>query len=213
MKNLIYIFFLFTNLWLSAQDNVKIQIIDSTKIKAKSVFGIDTFGTLYYATANNTFNKKMDEVEEEVEKEEGDGNIMFGNPISRLDGNQIVINSERLILSAKTKELILYGKGKFGLSTDNEFTINSVKRMVMVTATHYSVVSPTIHLGAYITRRHPVLKGNNTTAWLAGLCDWLSRHTHHDPYITTSKPAQQGQLAGLRARLPTLLSTRVFIDG
>ncbi|WP_369992524.1 hypothetical protein [Winogradskyella sp.] len=58
MKNLIYIFFLFTNLWLSAQDNVKIQIIDSTKIKAKSVFGIDTFGTLYYATANNTFNKK-----------------------------------------------------------------------------------------------------------------------------------------------------------
>lgn len=162
---------------------------------------------------DNTFNKKMDEVEEEVEKEEGDGNIMFGNPISRLDGNQIVINSERLILSAKTKELILYGKGKFGLSTDNEFTINSVKRMVMVTATHYSVVSPTIHLGAYITRRHPVLKGNNTTAWLAGLCDWLSRHTHHDPYITTSKPAQQGQLAGLRARLPTLLSTRVFIDG
>ena len=57
------------------------------------------------------------------------------------------------------------------------------------------------------------LKGNNTTAWLASLCDWLSRHTHHDPYITTSKPVQQGQLAGLRARLPTLLSTRVFIDG
>lgn len=161
---------------------------------------------------DNTFNKKMNEVEEEIENED-EGNIMFGSPISRLDGNQIVINSERLILSAKTKELILYGKGKFGLSTDNEFTVNSVNRMVMVTATHFSVVSPTIHLGAYITRRHPVLKGNNTTAWLASLCDWLSRHTHHDPYITTSKPVQQGQLAGLRARLPTLLSTRVFIDG
>jgi hypothetical protein len=161
---------------------------------------------------DDTFNKKMNEVEEEIENED-EGNIMFGSAISRLDGNQIVINSERLILSAKTKELILYGKGKFGLSTDNEFTVNSVKRMVMVTATHYSVVSPTIHLGAYITRRHPVLKGNNTTAWLASLCDWLARHTHHDPYITTSKPVQQGQLAGLRARLPTLLSTRVFIDG
>ena len=58
---------------------------------------------------------------------------MFGNPISRLDGNQIIINSERLILSAKTKELILYGKGKFGLSTDNEFTINAVQRLVTVT--------------------------------------------------------------------------------
>ena len=155
----------------------------------------------------------MDKVEDAVEKEEGDGNIMFGNPISRLDGNQIVINSERLILSAKTKELILYGKGKFGLSTDNEFTINAVKRLVTVTATHTSMVSPTIHLGEYLTFRHPVLKGDVAVAWLSGLCGWLSGHIHNDPYITTSKPAQQGQLAGLRARLPTLLSTRVFIAG
>ena len=50
-------------------------------------------------------------------------------------------------------------------------------------------------------------------SWLSGLCGWLSGHVHNDPYITTSKPAQQGQLAGLRARLPTLLSTRVFIAG
>ena len=161
----------------------------------------------------NNFNKNMDKVEEEVEKEAGNGNVMFGNPISRLDGNQIIINSERLILSAKTKELILYGKGKFGLSTDNEFTINAVQRLVTVTATHTSMVSPTIHLGEYLTFRHPVLKGDVTVSWLSGLCGWLSGHVHNDPYITTSKPAQQGQLAGLRARLPTLLSTRVFIAG
>ncbi|WP_299525729.1 hypothetical protein [Winogradskyella sp.] len=31
---------------------------DSTLLKAKDIFGIDTFGTLYYSTDDNTFNKK-----------------------------------------------------------------------------------------------------------------------------------------------------------
>jgi len=57
MKHLIYFLFLFS-LTLCAQDKVQMQIKDSTKIKAKSVFGIDTFSTLYYASNDNTFNKK-----------------------------------------------------------------------------------------------------------------------------------------------------------
>lgn len=57
MKCLIYFLFLIS-LPLCAQDNVQMQIEDSIKIQAKSVFGIDTFGTLYYATDDNTFNKK-----------------------------------------------------------------------------------------------------------------------------------------------------------
>jgi len=162
---------------------------------------------------DNEFNKKMDAVEKKVEEEQDGGNIMFGKQLPQLDGNQIILNSERIIVSAKTKELAFYGKGKFGMTTDDEMTLNCVKRLVTVTATHTSVVSPTIHLGEYITRRHPVLKGDVATAWLGSLCGWLSGHVHHDPYITTSSPAQQGQLAGLRARLPTLLSTRVFIAG
>ncbi|WP_299366357.1 hypothetical protein [Winogradskyella sp.] len=31
---------------------------DSASLKAKDIFGIDTFGTLYYTTDDNTFNKK-----------------------------------------------------------------------------------------------------------------------------------------------------------
>ncbi|WP_426432386.1 hypothetical protein ACPX19_07190 [Winogradskyella sp. HB-48] len=58
MKYLVYFFFLFS-LSAFAQDKVQVQIKDSTTIKAKSIFGVDTFGTLYYATDNNTFNKKM----------------------------------------------------------------------------------------------------------------------------------------------------------
>lgn len=57
MRYLVYFFLLFS-LSVFAQDEVQVQIKDSTKIKAKSVFGVDTFGTLYYTTENNTFNKK-----------------------------------------------------------------------------------------------------------------------------------------------------------
>lgn len=162
---------------------------------------------------DTTFDKKMDAVEKKVKEESTAGTVMFGKQLPQLDGNQIVINSERIIVSAKTKEMIHYAKGKYGVATDDEITMNCIDRFVTETKTHTSVISPTIHLGAYITRRHPVLKGDVATAWLGSLCGWLSGHVHHDPYITTSAPAQQGSLAGLRARLPTLLSTRVFIDG
>ena len=156
---------------------------------------------------NNSFNKTMDSVEKKVKEESSAATVMFGKQLPQLDGNQIVINSERIIVSAKTKEMVHYAKGKYGVATDDEITMNCIDRFVTETKTHTSVISPTIHLGAYITRRHPVLKGDVTTAWLGSLCGWLSSHVHHDPYITTSAPAQQGSLAGLRARLPTLLST------
>ena len=57
MKRIAYFFFLLS-VSVFAQNKVQMQLNDSTKIKAKSVYGIDTFGTLYYATDDNTFNKK-----------------------------------------------------------------------------------------------------------------------------------------------------------
>jgi hypothetical protein len=159
-----------------------------------------------------TLEDELAQVEEKVVSQAA-GNLMFGKQLPTLDGNQIIMNSERIIISAKTKEFVTYSKGKYGIATDDEITMNCLQRYVIDTKTHTSVISPTIHLGAYITTRHPVLKGDVTTAWLSSLCGWLSGHVHNDPYITTSTPAQQGQLAGLRARLPTLHSTRVWIDG
>ena len=160
----------------------------------------------------NTFNAEMEKVETEAMEQAG-GNLMFGKQLPELSGNQIIINSERVMFSSKTGEMVTFAKGKLGFATDSEMTLNAVERIVTTTSQHTSVVSPTIHLGAYTTTRHPVLKGDVATAWLSSLCGWLSSHVHNDPYITTGSPAQQGQLAGLRARLPTLHSTRVWIDG
>ncbi|WP_179375057.1 hypothetical protein [Winogradskyella wichelsiae] len=61
MNKLFYIFVLFSFFSFSQQE-IKKQISailkDSTKIEAKSIFGIDNFKTLYYTTDNNSFHKK-----------------------------------------------------------------------------------------------------------------------------------------------------------
>ena len=162
--------------------------------------------------ANQAFDAKMEAAETEA-LAEGGGELIFGGQLPKLDGNQIILNSDRVLISSKVGELVSFSKGKYAVATDGELTLNAVKRIVTVTSEHTSLVSPTIHLGEYVTTRHPALKGDAAVSWLGDLCGWLGSHTHHDPYISTSSSAQQGQLSGLKATLPTLLSTRVFLAG
>tara|TARA_B100001093_G_scaffold215047_1_gene206337 strand:+ start:3659 stop:6283 length:2625 start_codon:yes stop_codon:yes gene_type:complete len=158
------------------------------------------------------FAEEIEKTENLVLTEQTDG-IIFGAQLPTLNGNQIVINSERVLISAKTQECGIFSKRKFFVSTDDEITMNAKQRIVLKTDMHTSIESPTIHLGVYTTRNHPSLKGDCTVWWLQDLCDWLSGHTHSDPFITTGSPTQQGSLSALRARAPTLLSERIFISG
>jgi hypothetical protein len=57
MRKLFYLFFFFS-FTCFAQKQVKASLKSSTHFEAKNIFGIDTFGTLYYTTENNTFHKK-----------------------------------------------------------------------------------------------------------------------------------------------------------
>ena len=57
MLKLFYILFLF-GFTCFAQEQVKASIKDSTHLKAESIFGVDTFNTVYYTTENNSFHKK-----------------------------------------------------------------------------------------------------------------------------------------------------------
>lgn len=57
MRAPIYIFFLFS-VSLFSQEQISASIMDSTSIKVERVFGVDTFGTLYYSTEDHTFHKK-----------------------------------------------------------------------------------------------------------------------------------------------------------
>ena len=159
------------------------------------------------------FNTEIEKTENLI-LEQQSGGIIFGVQLPTvLNGNQIVLNSERVLMSAKTQEFGIFSKRKFFVTTDDEITFNSKRRFVVKTDIHASIEAPSVHLGLYTTRNHPSLKGDCVKWWLDDLCDWLSSHTHNDPYVTTSVPVQQGSLAALKARTPTLLSERIFISG
>ena len=162
---------------------------------------------------DNALGEEIEKTENLVLKKQTSG-IIFGKQLPpKLNGNQIVINSERILMSAKTQEFGIFSKRKFFVSTDDEITMNCKERFVVRTDKHASIEAPTVHLGVYTTRNHPSLKGDCTVWWLQELCDWLSRHTHSDPWVTTGTPVQQGWLASLRSRAPNLLSERIFISG
>ena len=81
------------------------------------------------------------------------------------------MNSERILISARTQEVGIFAKRKFFVTTDDEITMNAKQRIVLKTDAHTSIESPTIHLGCYTTRSHPSLKGDCTVWWLQDLCD------------------------------------------
>lgn len=61
MQKLFFLFLFFSILCFSqeeTQQTITATLKDSTQLEAKSIFGIDAFGTLYYSTENNTFHKK-----------------------------------------------------------------------------------------------------------------------------------------------------------
>ncbi|MFC0603919.1 hypothetical protein [Winogradskyella pulchriflava] len=57
----LFIFIFMFSFSLAAQEQIKTSIIDSSKIKAKNIFGADNFGTLYYAAEDNSFRKKSND--------------------------------------------------------------------------------------------------------------------------------------------------------
>ena len=48
---------------------------------------------------------------------------------NELTGDQLFVNSDRVILSAKAKEFIIFGKGNTGVITDGRYTIDAAKEI------------------------------------------------------------------------------------
>jgi hypothetical protein len=151
----------------------------------------------------------------------------------KLMNDQIVINSERVILSAKKYEMFAYSKKRMAFVTDDEYTVDSHNQMVLTTNTKIVLNSPAIYLGEYNKTDEPVLLGQTTTNWLYDLCEWLKTHTHWhkhnhpdgDPSEgmtgqpdqaspnQTQIPVQIASLIVLQNRLDLNMSRRVFVTG
>lgn len=111
----------------------------------------------------------------------------FSIPI--LSGDQIVVNSDRLIFSSKAGETFHFSKGQHATVTDAEYTVDSAGQMMFTTEDDYrvdaageiilttntatTINSPAIYLGEYQQANEPVLLGRTTTLWLFTLCNIL----------------------------------------
>jgi len=205
----------------------------SGTIEEKNVGGyldenINHDGSSIYITSGLTISewvttcfKRMfhDKKDEEVVQFRGPSSFVY--PV--LNGDQVVINSDRLILSARYGETFHYSKKRYSIVTDNEYTVDAHQQMVLTTNTKIVLNSPAIYLGEYDNTNEPALLGQTTVNWLYELCNWLLEHTHwykhsHEDAGTespsqTQTPVQMQQLIALRDRLHKLMSRRVYVTG
>jgi hypothetical protein len=154
----------------------------------------------------------------------------FAYPI--LSGDQIVVNTDRIVLSSRFGETLHHSKQRYGIVTDSEYTVDAQDQIVITTNNKTVINSPAIYLGQYGETNEPALLGQTSVDWLYDLCNWLLEHVHwynhvhedrdggggHDKTGNADKnvtqfSVQQQQLKLLRDNLHKLMSRRVFMTG
>ena len=151
-----------------------------------------------------------------------------------LNGDQIVINSDRLIFSSKAAETFHYSKKRYAIVTDDEYTVDAQKQIVFTTNAWTVLNSPQIFLGVYGSKFEPALLGTTTVYWLYQLTTWMLLnvnsqiailqsvmvHFHIDSVKGPTTPPQppalvimQTQLASLLASQTSLLDLQTQLDG
>ena len=172
---------------------------------------------------------------EEQPKFSPPGSTRFTLPT--LNKDQIVINSDRLILSSRRAETMHFSKKRYAVCTDSEYTVDAHDQIVLTTNTLTCINSPQIFLGQYSETNEPALLGQTTVDWLYDLCNWLLDHVHWYHHVhphphghvdagaidilnsldsnpnQTQIPVQQMSLQLLRDNLHKTMSRRVYLTG
>ena len=197
--------------------------------------------TLTIRSGESPENRKKDDnalVEENINE---DGNIIFlgsGEKLlewtlptknkresffdypNELKGNQILLSSDRIILSAKTSQMMFASKGDTGFITDGQFSIDATKGINITTDNHIfidthnrdinlTVGGGTIALGTD-GEMEAAPKGETLINILGEMLDLIIQQI----YVTPSGPTAPGptniaQFASLKAKLNTILSNTV----
>jgi hypothetical protein len=97
--------------------------LDNEKLGTLVDEDINKDGTSIYLTSN----KSKIPFKETIKKQK----VAFKDfPSSdKLKGDQLFVNSDRIVLSAKASEFIMFGKGNTGIITDGRFTIDADKEI------------------------------------------------------------------------------------
>ena len=183
-------------------------------------------------------NPEITSIEEDVNK---DGNIIFlggGNKLldyvlpteneypsfynypSELRGNQILLNSDRVIISAKAAEMIFSAKKDVGFITDGQFSIDATDGINITTDNHIFVDTQDRDINLDIGNGSIMLgtdgeleaaaKGETLVDLLGEMIDLITQQI----YLTPAGPSSPGptniaQFTTLKTKLQSMLSNNV----
>lgn len=144
----------------------------------------------------------------------------FGDYPSELKGDQVLINSGRVIISAKESEMIFYSKGNYGFISDGAISIDNKEGAYMsfgddtfITTNNndFNITSGTgeIHLGNS-SNEEKLVKGETLVKLLEKLIDTINVMTHPTPAGPSSIPENVVDFNAIKTELRTILSSQNF---
>lgn len=186
---------------------------------------INKDGTSIYITSNKT---KVP-FKETVSKEK----IAFKEYPSSADlkGDQLFINSDRIILSSKAKEFIIFGKGNTGVITDGNFSVDAEKEIYIHNKKNVTIHSEGSNQIFLNSENGKIFLGKDKGAGDAGadvqkmvlggelvkligeLIDAINKQTYLTPAGPTSLgPTNIASFNAIKSKLKTMLSSKNFLS-
>jgi len=199
--------------------------LDSKKIGELVDEDINKDGTSIYITSN----KIKVPFKEEIKKEK---KAFKDYPNSKdLSGDQLFVNSDRIILSAKSKEFIIFGKGNTGVITDGQYSIDAAKDIYLHTDKNVTIHSAGANQIFLNSENGKIFLGKNKGEGAAGadvqkmvlggelvkLMGELIDAITKQQYLTPAGPSSTGptnvsQFVSIKSKLNTLLSAKNFLS-
>ncbi len=186
---------------------------------------INKDGTSIYITSN----KVKVPFKEEVKKEKK-GFKEYPNS-KDLSGDQLFVNSDRIILSAKAKEFIIFGKGNSGVITDGNFSVDAAKDIYLHTDKNVTIHSAGANQIFLNSENGKIFLGKNKGEGGAGadvqkmvlggelvkimgeLIDEITKQIYATPVGPTSPgPTNVAAFKAIKGKLNTLLSAKNFLS-
>jgi hypothetical protein len=149
----------------------------------------------------------------------------------KLTGNQLFVNSDRVILSAKASEFIIFGKGNTGVITDGNYSIDAEKEVYIHNKQNITIHSEGANQIFLNSENGKIFLGKNTGAGDAGadvqkmvlggeliklmgeLIDAINRQIYATPVGPTFQgPSNRFEFDVIKSKLRDMLSSNNFLS-
>ena len=199
--------------------------LDDKKIGELVEEDINKDGTSIYIVSN----KVKVPFKEEIKKEKK----AFKEYPSSSDfkGDQLFVNSDRIVLSAKAKEFIIFGKGNTGVITDGNYSIDAEKEVYIHNKKNVTIHSEGANQIFFNSENGKIFLGKDKGAGDAGadvqkmvlggelvkimeeLIDAITKQVYLTPAGPSSPgPTNASQFMSIKSKLKTIQSAKNFLS-